>query len=74
MTHRVEPGQIYRSCRPGYENFRIRITSVGAETASAISLDGGWTLLNPPRIAQLHATPTTRDGKPRRTGYTLEQQ
>ncbi|MER7623901.1 hypothetical protein [Streptomyces sp. NPDC126503] len=67
-----EPGQIYRSCKPGYEDFRIRITSVGAERVSAVSVDGGWTLLNPPLIRQLHASPTTKTGTSRRTGYVLE--
>ncbi|MET9957467.1 hypothetical protein ABZ135_38770 [Streptomyces sp. NPDC006339] len=68
----IQPGQIYRSCKPGYEEFRIRITSVGTETVSATSVDGGWALLNPVPIRQLHATPTTKTGQPRRSGYVLE--
>ena len=68
----IQPGQIYRSCKPGHEDFRIRITSVGAERVSAISIDGGWLLLNPPLIRQLHATATTKTGQPRRTGYVLD--
>jgi hypothetical protein len=73
VTHRVEPGQTYRSCKPGYEDFRIRITSVGAEMARAISIDGGWALLDPVPLSRLHATATTKTGTPRRTGYALEQ-
>ncbi|MFI0233123.1 hypothetical protein [Streptomyces sp. NPDC017086] len=74
MTHRIEPGQTYRCCKPGYEDFRIRITSVGAEMVRAVSIDGGWALLNPLPLSQLHDSPLTRAGKPRRTGYALEQQ
>ncbi len=70
----IQPGQIYRSCKPGYEDFRIRITSVGAEMARAVCVDGGWALLNPVPLSRLHADPTTKSGKPRRTGYALEQQ
>lgn len=66
-------GQIYRCARPGSEHFRIRLTSVGPEMARAISIDGGWALLNPVPIRQLHATAATQTGKPRRTGYVLEQ-
>lgn len=74
MTDTPTPavGQIYRCARPGSEHFRIRLTSVGAETARAISIDGGWALLNSVPIRQLHATSTTKTGKPRRTGYVLE--
>lgn len=68
----IKPGQIYRSCKPGHEDFRIRITSVGTQTVSAISVDGGWTLLNPPPIHQLYDSPTTKTGQPRRRGYVLE--
>lgn len=70
----IQPGQIYRSCRPGDQGFRIRITSVGAEVARAVSVDGGWALLNPVPLSRLHADPTTKSGQPRRTGYALEQQ
>ncbi|MET8826056.1 hypothetical protein ABZX40_13370 [Streptomyces sp. NPDC004610] len=73
MTHHIERGQTYRSCKPGYEDFRIRITSVGTETAGATSVDGGWPLLNPVPLSKLHATATTKTGTPRRTGYALEQ-
>lgn len=70
----IQPGQTYRSCRPGDQGFRIRITSVGSETARAISIDGGWALLHPVPLSRLHTSDTTASGKPRRTGYVLEQQ
>ncbi|WP_329390241.1 hypothetical protein [Streptomyces sp. NBC_01716] len=82
----IQPGQIYRSTTPipdQPDNYR-RIKVVGEPN----TVPGGWnfgkvdvaTLAEDGReirrrrveTSQLHATATTRDGKPRRTGYVLE--
>lgn len=68
----IQPGQTYRSAKPRDKGFRIRIKAVRSETALAVSVDGGWALLNHVPLDQLHATETTRSGQPRRTGYVLE--
>lgn len=75
MTHHIEPGQIYRRYH-ARENAitRIRIEAVDPDghRAWAVDADTGkrarWV-----NTANLHETATTRDGKPRRTGYALEQ-
>lgn len=69
----IQPGQTYRSLdlRGGS---RIRITAYepGWNRADVVDATTGK---YPRRIVvrNLHATATTRDGKPRRTGYALEQ-
>ncbi|MCX5197199.1 hypothetical protein OOK31_25430 [Streptomyces sp. NBC_00249] len=69
----IQPGQIYRAATPLDGGRRILIASRPA------SHDYVWvcdavTRLRPRTISlrSLHASPTTRDGQPRRTGYILE--
>lgn len=69
----IQPGQIYRHCDPR-ESIRIRITaytpgSNRAEVVDAVTGKRPRSIL----ASSLHASPTTRDGRPRRTGYALEQ-
>jgi hypothetical protein len=83
----IEPGQIYRSLGDPYpysEPRRIKVVGTPG------SIPGIWgfgkvdvvTLTETGReirrraieALQLHDSATTRDGKPRRTGYVLEQQ
>jgi hypothetical protein len=73
MTHRIEPGQTYRYCDPR-ENIRIRIESYRPGDARAHVVDA-VTGKRPRQIlvTALHESATTRDGKPRRAGYALEQ-
>ena len=77
----IELGQVYRSCDPrGGPNIRIEsYTSYGAgrqtqDTAfiATITEDGRPARFRRVSPRQLHDSPTTRDGKPRRTGYALE--
>ncbi|MFD3520425.1 hypothetical protein [Streptomyces sp. NPDC058653] len=68
----IQPGQTYRSLKPSDKGWRIRIVEVGATMARAVDASNGRPLLNPVMLHSLHATATTRDGKPRRTGYVLE--
>ncbi|MGW4270812.1 hypothetical protein ACWEGQ_00240 [Streptomyces seoulensis] len=68
----IEPGQIYRSCKPRDNGWRIRITDVSDHSVGAEDAANGRPLMRRVLIAALHDSPTTRDGKPRRTGYALE--
>ncbi len=73
MTHRIEPGQIYRSCDPrGGPRIRITAYLPGWNRADVVDATTGK---YPRRIIvrNLHATATTQSGQPRRTGYALEQ-
>lgn len=88
MTHRIEPGQTYYSLSNRHHpcDGPTRIKVVG----KPMTIPGVWgfgkvdvvTLTPAGReirrraidMAQLHDSPTTRDGHPRRTGYALEQQ
>jgi hypothetical protein len=79
----IERDQTYRSCTPG-RTTRIRILGVtpwgagcyGQGTARVVTLteDGREVGARSVSLAKLHDSPLTRDGKPRRTGYALEQQ
>ncbi|MFD9868537.1 hypothetical protein ACFXI8_27210 [Streptomyces niveus] len=82
----IQPGQVYRSAvsTPDDPDNHRRIKVVGEPN----TVPGGWnfgkvdvaTLTEDGReirrrrveMSQLHATPTTRDGTPRCTGYVLE--
>ncbi|MFH9072708.1 hypothetical protein [Streptomyces alboflavus] len=69
----ITPGQTYRSCNPR-ETTRLRIESYRPGDAHARVADA--TTGKRPRwilVGQLHDSPLTWDGKPRRTGYVLEQ-
>jgi len=70
----IRPGQTYRACDPR-ETIRIRITTYRPGDTRAHVVDA-VTGKRPRQIlvSSLHASPTTRDGKLRRTGYALEQQ
>lgn len=73
MDQRIKPGQIYRSCDPrGGPRIRITQYELGWNRADVVDATTGK---NPRRIVtrNLHATATTKTGKPRRTGYALEQ-
>ncbi|RCH70501.1 hypothetical protein DT019_03150 [Streptomyces sp. SDr-06] len=68
----IELGQIYRSCDPrGGSPIRIDAYTSGHDHAYVVDAITGkrprWIL-----VAQLHATATTCNGKPRRTGYALD--
>ncbi|MGW1409419.1 hypothetical protein [Streptomyces sp. NPDC002403] len=83
----IQPGQIYRSLtnRHAHGGGPVRIKVVGEPH----TIPGGWnfgkvdvvTLTETGReirrrnieVTQLHDSATTKDGKPRRTGYVLEQ-
>ncbi|MEU8740532.1 hypothetical protein [Streptomyces halstedii] len=70
----IKPGQIYRSADPRDTHREpIRITAYdGTNRADVVDAYSG----KKPRsilINSLHASPTTKNGTPRRTGYVLEQ-
>lgn len=80
MTHRVEPGQEYETCRPIYylsngpEPTRIRIlstTGFGRVTIVTLTDDGRELRQRLINARQLHPTGTTTAGQPRTTGYRL---
>ncbi|WP_030741832.1 hypothetical protein [Streptomyces griseus] len=81
----IQPGQTYYSLDGNHSSGgprRIRITSapIGAADIDGmrkvqvvtITRDGRESRPRWMRADQLHTTPTTRDGAPRRTGYVLE--
>ncbi|NML55338.1 hypothetical protein HHL19_16330 [Streptomyces sp. R302] len=68
----IHPGQTYRSADPR-DSIRIRIKAYNAGENRALVVDA--TTGKRPRpmlVTALHATATTKAGKPRRTGYILE--
>ncbi|MGZ0231154.1 hypothetical protein [Streptomyces sp. CPS1] len=74
MTHRIEPGQTYRSLDPrGGPRIRIKSFTPGHTHAwvedAATGKRARWVL-----VSALHESATTKTGQPRRTGYALEQQ
>ncbi|MGW6703573.1 hypothetical protein ACWGDE_01585 [Streptomyces sp. NPDC054956] len=68
----IQPGQTYRSVDPR-DNIRIRVTAYEPGWAGADVVDA-VTGKRPRRILtrSLHASPTTKTGQTRRTGYVLE--
>lgn len=79
MTHRIEPGQTYLACDGS--GLRIRVVGNGPgypawgwskTTIETVLPDGRGVRQRAIETTQLHATPYTRDGQPRRTGYALE--
>lgn len=71
----IEPGQTYQQCDPRvvYPT-RIRIDTIHDDHAATTYLDTSRPGVIHGRIllAQLHDSPTTKAGNPRRTGYALE--
>ncbi|TFI30153.1 hypothetical protein [Streptomyces sp. 4R-3d] len=79
----IQPGQTYRSADPrGGPRIKVvgePISVAGLHNSGKVDVvtltkDGREIRRRPIEVTQLHATATTRDGTPRRTGYVLEQQ
>lgn len=83
----IQPGQIYRALGDPYpytEPRRIKvvgkpITISGLYNSGKVDIvtlteTGREIRRRAIEVAQLHDSPTTRNGQPRRTGYALEQQ
>lgn len=83
----IEPGQVYRACKPtpsmpGEHYIRVKVVSkpitmhgmygYGSVTIVTLTNDGGKVRERAIKFNQLHASPVTKDGQPRRTGYVLE--
>lgn len=84
----IQPGQTYSSVKPitsepESRHIRIKVTAepnrfnlsrwtVGKVQVVTLTSDGREVRLRAIKVSQLHATATTRDGQPRRTGYVLE--
>lgn len=68
----IEPDQIYRSADPR-GGPRIRITAYTPGTARAHVVDAvTGRRFRQILVSGLHASPTTKTGLPRRTGYVLD--
>lgn len=68
----IEPGQVYRSCDPR-GGASIRISSWRPGDARAYVIDAVTSKrYRQILVSQLHDSPTTKTGRPRRTGYALE--
>ncbi|MFF8412868.1 hypothetical protein [Streptomyces omiyaensis] len=68
----IRPGQTYRSADPR-DSIRIRIKSYAPGENRALVVDAVTGKRPRPMLVNaLHATATTKAGKPRRTGYILE--
>lgn len=87
MTSSIRPGQTYRAVKaspgdPQKRQIRIRVVTkpyanafeTGKVDIETVRPDGTGVRLRRIKLDQLHATATTRGGKPRRTGYVLEEQ
>lgn len=75
MTHEIRPGQVYVACDPRDEGRRIRVEEVSesGQRARVVTLtDAGPTRRRDMWTRDLHASATTRTGRPRITGYALE--
>lgn len=79
----IQPGQTYRAVSPtpsDPEGRHIRIKVVwvpasfweGKVNVVTVLADGREIRRRAIEASQLHASATTRDGQPRRTGYVLE--
>lgn len=77
----IQPGQIYRPAKGG--PLRIKVVSapsaynlnrwsLNKATVVTLTADGREVRARSIDASQLHATTTTRDGQPRRTGYVLD--
>jgi hypothetical protein len=84
--HKIRTGQVYESCQPiasmpGEHYTRIRVIAepvgmhgrygFGKVQVATITGDGREVRSRAIEVTQLHASGTTRDGSPRRTGYRL---
>ncbi|WP_405699091.1 hypothetical protein OG209_05220 [Streptomyces sp. NBC_01383] len=70
----IQPEQTYRSADPRdthREPIRITAYTPGHARAHIVDARSGKKFRQI-LVSSLHATATTRDGKPRRTGYVLE--
>lgn len=69
----IQPGQTYRSLDPrGGPRIRIVASTPGSNRVTVVDANTG----KRPRsvfATALHASPITKAGQPRRTGYALEQ-
>jgi hypothetical protein len=69
----IQPGQTYRSADPR-DSIRIRIKTYTPGENRALVVDASTGKRpRPMLVAALHTSPTTQAGKPRRSGYVLEQ-
>ncbi|MDX3247169.1 hypothetical protein [Streptomyces sp. ME18-1-4] len=69
----IQPGQTYRSLDPrGGPRIRIQTYRPGDARAHVVNAHDGKRFRQI-LVTALHDSPTTQDGKPRRTGYALEQ-
>lgn len=82
----IEAGQVYVAVKaspsmPGEHRVRIRVVDCGAgypswgwskTTVETVLPDGRGVRRRAIETTELHASATTRDGRPRRTGYVLE--
>ncbi|WTW93654.1 hypothetical protein OG216_09810 [Streptomycetaceae bacterium NBC_01309] len=67
----IRPGQVYRSCNPRGPRIQVTGYTPGAARAHVADADTGGRVRQI-LVRQLHATPMTEAGRPRRTGYVLE--
>ncbi|MGE7438010.1 hypothetical protein [Kitasatospora sp. NPDC001175] len=73
----IQPGRTYQQCDSRViVPTRIRIDKIDADRAdfTYLTTNRPGVIHGAIRLNQLHDSPTTRDGRPRRTGYALEQQ
>lgn len=69
--HTIRPGQVYTDCDPRSSiTIRIADYTPGTNRAGAVDASTGKRYRQI-LVRSLHASATTRDGKPRRTGYRL---
>lgn len=69
-TH-IRPGQVWETAHP-MEVTTVRVTNIAAGRVSVVDAHDGK---RPRQIwaTQFHASPTTRAGSPRKSGYILKE-
>ena len=76
----IQPGQTYRPAKGGPLRIKVVSTPIaipgvhgyGKAAVVTLTADGREVRRRAIETSQLHATATTKDGQPRRTGYVLE--
>jgi len=75
QTDHIRPGQVWRCADPREDirPIRVRVTAVTDGRVHVVDADTG-TRPRTIAAAAFHATPTTRTGQPRRSGYVLTEE
>jgi hypothetical protein len=68
----IRPGQVYVACHPLDEGRLIRVVAVTGNRVTVETVSGGPARRRDMAATAPHASPTPRNGAPRRSGYALQ--